>query len=322
MASPRAQYGAGMCPRSRPAHAREEPAQLFSEDVLSSARWRDRVTPDNGAALGRRADQLPVLERSPALTLRGRIARAVRAPVLAGIAVFVVAIVATIGIAVSSSLGAQLFDSAEAGVGIAEGASSEAGFDGGAGAAGSSGAPGAAGADTPATDGASGEGTLFVHVVGAVKRAGVVELPTGARVRDAIEAAGGASDEAVLAGVNLARVVVDGEQLLVPDTAALEAAADVTGGPGGAQPGVGGTDITGAATAGGASTAQGTPQVVNINTADAALLETLPRVGPALAGRIIDWREQNGGFASVDQLLEVTGIGVKTLEGFRDRVTV
>ncbi|MBU2385610.1 MAG: ComEA family DNA-binding protein, partial [Actinobacteria bacterium] len=64
------------------------------------------------------------------------------------------------------------------------------------------------------------------------------------------------------------------------------------------------------------------PGLVNINTADAAALETLPGIGPALASRIIAWREANGGFRAVDELLAVSGIGQKTLEGFRDQVTV
>ena len=152
-------------------------------------------------------------------------------------------------------------------------------------------------------------GSAFVHVVGEVAEPGIVELDVDARVRDAIDAAGGPTKSAVLAGVNLARLVVDGEQIVVPDAAGAELGAP------GASPSGGGS-----APGGGSGAHDGA--LVNLNAADATALETLPRVGPALAQRIIDWREANGSFASVDQLLEVSGIGEKTLEGFRDRVTV
>lgn len=140
------------------------------------------------------------------------------------------------------------------------------------------------------------EATLHVHVVGEVAAPGVVRLEAGARVADAIEAAGGATEAAVLSGVNLARLVNDGEQILVPDVEAL----------GAPQPG----------------SVRQEAAAVNINTADAATLETLPGVGPALAARIVSWRERYGWFTSVDQLLEVSGIGVKKLEQLRANAAV
>ncbi len=146
---------------------------------------------------------------------------------------------------------------------------------------------------------------IVVHVVGAVREPGIVELPPGSRVVDAIAAARGPTDEAALAGVNLARELVDGEQLLVP-TAQQVAEGTVPGGSGAA-----------AGTGAGAGTGQ-----VNLNSADAALLDSLPGIGPAIAARIIAWRDENGPFRSVDELLAVSGIGEKTLEGFRDLVTV
>lgn len=155
-------------------------------------------------------------------------------------------------------------------------------------------------------------GSAFVHVVGEVADPGVVELDVDARVRDAIDAAGGPTKSAVLAGVNLARLVVDGEQIVVPDAAGAELGA----------PGAPGASPGGGASAPGSGSGAPDGALVNLNAADATALETLPRVGPALAQRIIDWREANGSFASVDQLLDVSGIGEKTLEGFRDRVTV
>ncbi len=135
---------------------------------------------------------------------------------------------------------------------------------------------------------------IFVHVLGAVERPGLYELADGARAVDAVAAAGGFTDVADQAGINLARFVTDGEQLRVPAIGETPPAAAGT-------------------TAGG---------LVNLNTADSTTLETLPRVGPALAARIIDWREANGGFGSIEDLMSVTGIGDKTFDGLKDLVTV
>lgn len=138
--------------------------------------------------------------------------------------------------------------------------------------------------------------TLYVHVLGAVVSPGLFELHEGARAVDAIAAAGGFTAEADRGAVNLARFVDDGEQIAVPVLGAEGEAAVHTGVSGDGR--------------------------VNINSASAAELETLPRVGPAMSARIIAWRETNGRFSSVDDLLAVTGVGEKTLEGFRDLVTV
>jgi len=149
----------------------------------------------------------------------------------------------------------------------------------------------------------SGLEVVVLHVVGAVVDPGIVELPLGSRVVDAIAAAGGPTDDADLAGVNLARTLVDGEQLRVPQVGELPPAG--SGGAGGA-----------------GSTGVGADGRVNINTADVAALETLPGVGPAIASRIVAWREENGPFRSVDELGAVSGIGEKTLDGMRDQATV
>ncbi len=149
----------------------------------------------------------------------------------------------------------------------------------------------------------SGLEVVVLHVVGAVVDPGIVELPLGSRVVDAIAAAGGPTDAADLAGVNLARTLVDGEQLRVPQVGELPPAG--SGGAGGA-----------------GSTGVGADGRVNINTADVAALETLPGVGPAIASRIVAWREENGPFRSVDELAAVSGIGEKTLDGMRDQATV
>ncbi|WP_203579555.1 ComEA family DNA-binding protein [Microbacterium hibisci] len=152
-----------------------------------------------------------------------------------------------------------------------------------------------------ATPSAAAEATaeLYVHVSGAVRSPGLYVLVAGARAVDAIAAAGGFADDADRGAVNLARTLDDGEQLAVPRQG--EAAATVTGAAG--PPGAAGA-------------------LVDLNTADAAQLETLPRIGPALAERIVSWREDNGGFTSVEDLLAVPGIGDKMLEALRDLVRV
>jgi competence protein ComEA len=149
-----------------------------------------------------------------------------------------------------------------------------------------------------------GAGAVYVHILGRVASPGLYELAAGARAIDAIAAAGGFSDGADPAGVNLARLVVDGEQLVVP--AAGEAP----------QPAPGGAP----APAGPPGVAPG--GMVDLNTADAATLDTLPRIGPAIAARIIAWREANGGFSVVEDLQEVSGIGEATFAALRDLVTV
>lgn len=141
---------------------------------------------------------------------------------------------------------------------------------------------------------------LYVHVAGAVGRPGLYRLPAGARVVDGIAAAGGLADDADAAAVNLARTLDDGEQLIVPRQ-------------GEAPP-------PGAAPAAGAGVAPG--GLIDLNTADATALETLPRIGPALAERILQWREEHGRFTSVEDLLAVPGIGEKLLAGLRDLVRV
>ncbi|EPR77005.1 putative comE operon protein 1 [Leifsonia rubra CMS 76R] len=134
--------------------------------------------------------------------------------------------------------------------------------------------------------------SVFVHVTGAVARPGLFELAEGARVIDAIAAAGGFTETANREELNLARLLTDGEQFAVPVEG--EESAD----------------------------AAASDSRVNLNTADAAALDTLPRVGPAMAGRILSWRDANGPFVSIDDLRNVSGIGDKTFEGLRELITV
>ena len=155
------------------------------------------------------------------------------------------------------------------------------------------------GADPPAVAPAEG---LYVHVLGEVAAPGLYIVEPEARLVDALAAAGGTLESADLQAVDPARPLTGGEQRVGPKDGA-EPAPGSPGAPGG----------------GGGAGADGT---VNLNTADQAALETLPRIGPALAQRIIDWRDENGRFRSVDDLLAVPGIGEKLLAGVREKVTV
>lgn len=146
--------------------------------------------------------------------------------------------------------------------------------------------------ELPAPEVAVADAVIYVHVSGAVAHPGLYRLAEGARVVDVVAAAGGFADGADPGGVNLARLLSDGEQLHVGAAGETPSAADDA------------------------------DARVDLNSADAATLETLPGVGPAIAGRIIAWRDENGRFTSVDDLLAVSGIGEKMLAGLRDQVRV
>jgi competence protein ComEA len=163
-------------------------------------------------------------------------------------------------------------------------------------------APAVAPSDGDAAGGAASgspqEPPLIVDVAGAVRKPGVYEFHDGDRVVDAIQAAGGPTRKASLDALNLAAPLTDGVQILVP----------VVAPPGDAVP-------AGAA-------ASGPPTLININTASATELEALPGIGEVIAQRIVDYRTQNGPFASVGALLDVSGIGDATLGDIHDLVTV
>ena len=148
-----------------------------------------------------------------------------------------------------------------------------------------------------------------VHVVGGVVQPGVVHLPQGARVGDALEAAGGVASDGRLGDLNLAAVVPDGAQLVVGTTARPASEVRAPGAPSGSI-GAGGVSGVGAA-----------PQL-NLNTATLADLETLPGVGPVTAQSILAWRTQHQRFTRVEELQEVDGIGPKTMEKLRPHVRV
>ena len=134
---------------------------------------------------------------------------------------------------------------------------------------------------------------IFVHVAGSVKAPGIYQLDSGSRVYDAVLAAGGFTTKANQASVNMARALNDGEQLLVSSGS-------------------------------GNQTFQESPSssLISLNQASASQLEDLPGVGPALAGRMVDWRTANGGFKSKEDLLNVAGIGDKLFASVKDLVTL
>ncbi|PYY64393.1 MULTISPECIES: ComEA family DNA-binding protein [unclassified Curtobacterium] len=244
------------------------------------------------------------------------------AVVLAAVVVVVAVVVVLVGALVSGggegaggTGGIVVRGAPTAGAGGASGAPSPSpSAPAGAGAGvGASSAPGV-GADT-------GAGRVVVHVLGAVRRSGVVELPTSSRVGDALERAGGATDDADLDRLNLARVLTDGERLYVPRLGQQEVPEALGLMADGAAAGP-----TAAAGAGGSGGTAGTgaegSTVVDLNTADQTALETLPGIGPGLAGRIIAWRDEHGRFTAVEDLLDVSGIGDVRFAELRGRVRV
>jgi competence protein ComEA len=140
------------------------------------------------------------------------------------------------------------------------------------------------------TEGATG--TLFVQVVGAVVSPGVYELPPDSRVMDAVALAGGLTAKADPASINLARIVQDGEQLVIGTTG------------------------------GSPSSRSAQPSAININNATIDDFDELPRIGPTLAERIVAYRDANGPFSAIEDLLDVPGIGDLTLAGMRDKITL
>lgn len=135
-------------------------------------------------------------------------------------------------------------------------------------------------------------GMLFVQVVGAVENPGVYELPPDSRVMDAVALAGGLTAKADPASVNLARIIQDGEQLVI----------GTSGGP--------------------TSSRTALPAKININNATIDDFDDLPRIGVTLAERIVAYRDANGPFSAIEELLDVPGIGDLTLAGMRDKITL
>ena len=153
-----------------------------------------------------------------------------------------------------------------------------------------------------AVDESGGRGRLVIHVAGAVRRPGVYRLANGARVDDAVARAGGATRRAELGGLNLAAKLEDGRQVLVPERARQAR----------------GATATAAATA--PEPAPGQP--LNLNTATLEQLDTLSGIGPLTAQKILDFREERGGFGSIEELGEIPGIGDVRLASLREELTL
>jgi len=157
--------------------------------------------------------------------------------------------------------------------------------------------PSTAPSSMPSTAPTKPVGEVVVDIAGKVRRPGVATLPAGSRVIDALKRAGGARHGVDLSTLNLARLLVDGEQILV-----------------------GVAPVGGAAAA--TSPATGTATLVNLNTSTLDQLDGLPGVGPVTAQKILDWRTEHGSFTAIDELLEVDGIGAKTFEEIAPHVTL
>ena len=162
-----------------------------------------------------------------------------------------------------------------------------------------------------------GDGPVVVSVVGLVHKPGLVTLKPGARIADALDGAGGPLDGADLIGLNMARRVADGEQIIV----------GIAAPPG--QPTTMGSAVTGSTPTGVPAAGPGQPPglkgsggAVDLNTATVEELDALPGVGPVTAGAIVAWRDANGRFTDVEQLGEVDGIGPARLEKLRPLVRV
>ena len=279
-------------------------AGISAEEFWASEGWAPsgvaQVLPDNG---GHRRPGLPM----PAIltvpvSLRGVRAKPRRLAVL-GILLLLVAVAGVFGIRVAWAGASARPESIPAAHGPPGGLVSRSVPPAFA-TAGAAGSPTAT-----ASAGATSTVALMIHVVGQVRHPGVVRLPPGSRVLDAVDAAGGVSPSADLFHLNLARVLVDGEQIVVPKPGEVVPAARAAQGTGAGSSGQGSTGATPGA-------------LVNLNTADATALDSLPGVGPVLAQRILDWRTAHGRFSTVNELGEVSGIGDKFLAQISPKVTV
>jgi competence protein ComEA len=191
-------------------------------------------------------------------------------------------------------VGARWVRSADAGTGAETGGIAEAAVDGGG-----IGDPVAGGGEVEGSFSVEGGGEdAVVHVAGAVRDPGVYRLPSGSRVTDAIERAGGPSADAAPEGINLAARVADGQQVVMPARA----------------PGTGGVAAVGSAAAG------TTDGPISLGTATVEQLDTIEGIGPVTAQDIIAFRDERGGLSSIEELDEISGIGPATMDALRDRL--
>lgn len=168
-----------------------------------------------------------------------------------------------------------------------------------------------------ASDNAETEEKIIIHVTGAVKTPGIVKLDDGSRIEDAIEAAGGLTEDADISNVNLAYVLDDGTKIKIPslsdgDIGNVEDVITDESGEGIIEE----FDSTSS------SNSQNSTGNININKATEAELDTLPGIGPSLASKIIEYREQNGKFSSIEDIKNVSGIGDSKFENIKDLISV
>lgn len=160
---------------------------------------------------------------------------------------------------------------------------------------------------------------LTLEIAGGVATPGIVTVPDSSRLQQAVDAAGGLAPNADVSALNMAGRVSDGEQIVIPviepDVAAVPSSSAASGSTGDETP-------ADAPTAPGDAPLAAPNAPVNVNTASQAELEALPRIGAVLAGRIIAYRTENGPFTSVDELAEIDGISMSTLEELRPLITV
>lgn len=164
-------------------------------------------------------------------------------------------------------------------------------------------------------EGSVGKAEIFIHIVGEINNPGVVKINQGQRVVDAIEKAGGATDKADLARINLAFILSDGQKVIIPGVNDKDMESYIVDGGGGSVAFSGKSGALG----NGVSLVK---QKVNINTAGQSELETLNGIGPSIADKIIKYREKNGKFKRVEDLKNVSGIGESKFEGVKDEVCV
>ncbi|WP_074788440.1 helix-hairpin-helix domain-containing protein [Austwickia chelonae] len=208
-----------------------------------------------------------------------------------------------IGLLVAVVMGVRVFMASSSSAPTPVGSSNRSGDSRQQPTPGPSGQPRSNAADPTPSQGRSSAATVVVHIVGQVKRPGVIRTTSGSRVEEVIAASGGLTAQADTRQVNLARVVTDGEQLVVPAQGEAVPPAPAGNAPGGklsSQP----------------------AGKVNVNSADAAALDALPGVGPVTARRIVEWRQAHGRFTSMKELQEVPGIGPKLLDQITPLVTL
>jgi competence protein ComEA len=151
---------------------------------------------------------------------------------------------------------------------------------------------------------------LIIHIAGAVKNPGVYQLRSTDRIIDALKIAGGASEEASLDLINLAALLKDGQKIIIPYKTYSETGEEIN------------TNTYNYVSSAYSSSSVSTSAKININTADANMLQTLPGIGPVLSERIIEYRNQNGLFGVIDDIKDVSGIAEKKYEGIKDLICV